>query len=51
MNKNPTTLTISTPEEIRTVDDVETWWRSGPDLMVRFVNDREVLFPLGEIIE
>lgn len=50
-HKNPTTLTVATPDETETVEGVETWWRDGSDLIIRLFGGDERRFPLGEIID
>jgi hypothetical protein len=51
MAKNPRTLVVTTPDETETVENVETWWREGPDLIVRLTTGCEKRFPLGEVLD
>jgi hypothetical protein len=50
MTKNPTSLTILTPDDTECVENVETWWRDNGDLIVQYISGDEDRFPLGEII-
>jgi hypothetical protein len=50
MSKNPTTITILTPDGEKTLRDVETWWRESGDLVVQHIDGDERRFPLGEVI-
>lgn len=49
MATNPTKITVETPDSTETIENVETWWRNGGDLIVETKDDEKHQFPLGII--
>lgn len=50
MGQNPTELTVKTPDETTTVEDVKTWWYDNHDLIVVKQDGEEKPFPCGIIL-
>ena len=49
MATNPTSLTVTTPDSTEIIENVETWWRSNGDLIVKTKDGEEHPFLLGVI--
>lgn len=51
MSKNPTTITILTPDGKKTLRDVETWWREDGELVIEFQDEDRDRFPEGVLVK
>jgi len=51
IDKNPARVNVVTPAGSETVENVETWWYDGLDLVVLLTTGESTRYPQGNILE